>query len=264
MNEKIIKQIRSLPPLPKSVIEVQRITSDPDSSIADLVKVIKEDPSLTANLLKAANSPLYGFTRQVKNVDQAVALFGMSTVKGFAISFAVRNSMKFNLDAYGISENQFHDVSAKRNAIAINWFKRDRSKLDVMATNSFLIDLGAIIISHVVASEGSLNDFKAKLTPENRSEVEKEFVGATTEEITAEIFKHWNFSEDLVVSMENIKTPENAGDYKIYSAALLVLENLVDLLKGQNEESEKSAIELASKYSLDTDALVAAIEITKG
>ncbi len=264
MNDKIIKQIRSLPPLPKSVIEVQRITSDPDSSIADLVKVIKEDPSLTANLLKAANSPLYGFTRQVKNVDQAVALFGMSTVKGFAISFAVRNSMKFNLDAYKITETQFHDVSARRNAVAINWFKRDRSKLDTMATNSFLIDLGAIIISHVLASEGKLNDFSSQLTSENRRDLEMQFIGATTEQITAEIFKHWNFSEDLVISMENINNPDNAGEYKVYSASLLVLENLVDLLNGETEESEKKALELAQQYDLDVDALNVAIEIVKG
>ena len=264
MNEKIIKQIRSLPALPKSVIEVQRITSDPDSSIADLVKVIKGDPSLTANLLKAANSPLYGFSRQVKNVDQAVALFGMSTVKGFAVSFAVRNSMKFNLDAYGISETQFHDVSSKRNAIAVNWFKKDRSKLDTMATNSFLIDLGAIIISHILASEEKLNDFKANLTSENRKELEKEFLGVTTEEITAEIFRHWNFSEDLVLSIQNIATPENAGEYKVYSSALLVLETLVDLLIGQTEETTQKALELVDKYGLDKDAFVAAIDTAKG
>ena len=88
LNSIVLRQIKNLPPLPKSVMEVQKITSDPNASIKDLVKVIKEDPLLTANLLKVANSPLYGFTRQIKTIDQAVALFGMSTVKGFAISFA--------------------------------------------------------------------------------------------------------------------------------------------------------------------------------
>ena len=264
MNEKIIKQIRALPPLPKSVLEVQRITSDPNSSIADLVKVIKDDPALTANLLKVANSPLYGFTRQVKNVDQAVALFGMSTVKGFVISFAVRNSMKFNLSAYGISENQFHDVSSQRNAIAVNWFKKDRNKLDTIATSSFLIDLGAIIISHVLISEEKADDFKNRLTSENRSELEKEFVGVTTEEITAEIFKHWNFSKDLIISMQNINTPENAEEYQAYSVALLTIKTLIDLLQGQTQESEEKAIQIAGKYHLDIDELANAIDIVKG
>jgi hypothetical protein len=107
MNENILKKIKSLPPLPKSVMQIQQITSDPNASIADLIKVVKEDPMLTANLLKAANSPLYGFSRQIKNVDQAISLFGMSTVKGFALSSAVRSTMKIDLSAYGISEDKF-------------------------------------------------------------------------------------------------------------------------------------------------------------
>ena len=141
MNDNIIKKIKTLPPLPKSVIDIQKITSDPNGSIADLIKVVKEDPMLTANLLKAANSPLYGFSRQIKNVDQAVSLFGMSTVKGFAVASAVRNSMKIDLSAYGISESHFVSITQMQNALIVNWYKRDRSKLDILSTASFLICL---------------------------------------------------------------------------------------------------------------------------
>jgi len=263
MNDKILKQIKSLPPLPKSVLEIQRITADPNSSIADLVKIVKDDPMLTANLLKAANSPLYGFTRQIKNVDQAVSLFGMSTVKGFAISFAIRNSLKFDLSAYGINENKFHDVAAQRNAVAINWFKKDRSKLDILATNSFLIDLGAVVISLILNNEGKAESFKKRLlNGENREALETEYVGATTNDVTTEIFKHWNFSDDLIESMENINNPE--GNYKIESAALLVLKTMFDLIKDLNEESKKKGFEIAENYGLDTEALVVALELIKG
>jgi len=263
MNEKILNQIKSLPPLPKSVLEIQRITNDPNSSIADLIKIVKEDPMLTANLLKAANSPLYGFTRQIKNVDQAVSLFGMSTVKGFAISFAIRNSLKFDLSAYGINETRFHDVASQRNAIAINWFKRDRTKLDVLATNSFLIDVGAVVISLILNNENKADSFKNRLlNGEEREELEKEFIGATTVEITTEIFKHWNFSEDLIESMNNINNP--SGKYQTESAALLVLKTLIDLIKPYNEENIKKAFEIAKNYNLDTEALQLAVELVKG
>ena len=263
MNEKILNQIKSLPPLPKSVLEIQRITNDPNSSIADLIKIVKEDPMLTANLLKAANSPLYGFTRQIKNVDQAVSLFGMSTVKGFAISFAIRNSLKFDLSAYGINETKFHDISSQRNAIAVNWFKRDRSRLDILATNSFLIDIGAVVISLILNNEGKEESFKNRLiNGEDRDILEKEYVGANTVEVTTEIFKHWNFSDDLIESMSNINNPQ--GAYKIESAALLVLKTLIDMIKPYNEENDKKAFELAENYALDTEALQLAVDLIKG
>ncbi len=263
MNEKILKQIKALPPLPKSVLEIQRITSDPNASIADLIKIVKEDPMLTANLLKAANSPLYGFAKQIKTVDMAVSLFGMSTVKGFAISFAIKNSLKFDLSAYGIDETKFHDVASQRNMIAVNWFRKDRNKLDIMATNSFLIDLGAVVISLILKNENLSDEFKKRLyNGEERDALEKEMAGATTTEVTTKIFEHWKFSSDLIESMANINNPE--GNYKTESAALLVLKTLIDLIKPYNEESVNKAFEIAQNYNLDTDALKTAIEIVKG
>ena len=259
MESNILAQIKNLPPLPKSVIEVQKITSDPNSSIKDLVNVIKDDPMITANLLKAANSPLYGFTRQIKTVDQAVSLFGMNTVKGFVISFAIRNTLKFDLSAYGISESDFHDVSNIRNAIAINWYKLQREKLDIIATDSFLIDLGAVVISLYLVSKGKAEEFRNKLTPQNRYELEKEYVGYTTPQITAEIFRHWHFADELITPIENIDNPSDE-----YSKVLDVLRTLVDLLDKDNEENIQKGIQKAEDYGLDVESLKVAINLVKG
>jgi len=259
MQNDILKQIKNLPPLPKSVIEVQKITSNPDSSIRDLVNVIKEDPMLTANLLKAANSPLYGFTRQIKTVDQAVSLFGMSTVKGFVISFAIRNTLKFDLSAYGINESQFHDVANFRNSISVNWYKKERSKLDVIATDSFLIDIGAVVISLFLVSKNLDEEFKSKLTSQNRYELEKEYTGFTTSEVTAEIFKHWHFSDELIAPIENIENPNNE-----FSQVMDVLRKLIDLLAPNNEENIQKGIQKANEYGLNVSALKEAIDVVKG
>jgi len=259
MQSEILNHIKNLPPLPKSVVEVQKITSDPNSSIKDLVNVIKEDPMLTANLLKAANSPLYGFTRQIKTVDQAVSLFGMSTVKGFVISFAIRNTLKFDLSAYGIDESQFHDVATKRNSVAINWYRLQRSKLDVIATDSFLIDIGAVIISLYLISKDLDEEFKNKLSSQNRYELEKEYTGFSTPEITAEIFKHWHFADELIKPIENIDQPNDE-----YSKVLDVLRIIIDMLKPDNEDNIKKGIEKAKEYNLDVELLKIAIDLMKG
>ena len=263
MNENIIKKIKSLPPLPKSVMDIQRITSDPDGSIGDLIKVVKEDPMLTANLLKAANSPLYGFSRQIKNVDQAVSLFGMSTVKGFAVSSAVRNSMKIDLSAYGISESKFVSISQMQNALIINWYKRDRSKLDILSTASFLLEIGAVIISSILVAEGLADEFKSRLTSDNRLELEREYLETDTIAVTAQIFSYWKFDEELVNSIKFVDNLENAEDFIDYSAPLAVAYKSVDLFNPLSEENIQKGLEIAEKYNLNVDALKEAIEIIK-
>jgi len=262
MNENIIKKIKTLPPLPKSVMEIQKITSDPEGSIADLIKVVKEDPMLTANLLKAANSPLYGFSRQIKNVDQAVSLFGMSTVKGFAVASAVRNSMKIDLSAYGISESHFVNVSQMQNALITNWYKRDRSKLDILSTASFLLEIGAVVISSILVTEDLADEFKNRLQTEDRIALEKEYLQTTTIEVTAEIFNYWKFDPALVEAIKFATTLDNPDTIE-YSAPLAVVYHIVDLFKPFNDESMKQGLELAQKYNLDIDALNEAINTIK-
>ena len=88
MDESILKKIKALPPLDDTILKIQRICVDKNSSLADLVKVVESDPMLTANILKSSNSPLYGFSREIKNISHAVSLFGMATVRGFALSSA--------------------------------------------------------------------------------------------------------------------------------------------------------------------------------
>ncbi|WP_456488729.1 HDOD domain-containing protein [Caminibacter pacificus] len=260
MNDKILTQIKSLPPLPDSVIKIQEITSNPDSGVKDLVPIIEKDPMLKADLLKAANSPLYGFTKQIKTVDRAVALFGMTTVKGFVISFAIRNTLKFDLSAYGISEDQFQDVALKRNALAFNWYRLNKQKLDIIATDAFLIDIGAVIISLILITENRHNEFRNKLTPQNRYALEKEYVGATTPEITAELFKRWHFGQDLIIPIQYIDNPENAPEYNECAASLDVLRTTYDLLDPNNEENLNKAFEKIEKYNLDINQFKEALE----
>jgi len=263
MNINILKKIKSLPPLPKSVMEIQRITSDPEGSIADLIKVVKEDPMLTANLLKAANSPLYGFSRQIKTIDQAVSLFGMSTVKGFAVSSAVRSTMKIDLSAYGVSENKFVSVSQLQNALVVNWYKRDRSKLDILSTASFLLEIGAVIISSILVTEGLSEEFKERLLNEDRTALEREYLDSDTLAVTAEIFNYWKFDEELVNAIKFASDLENAGEHIEYSAPLAVAYNAIDLLNPLTDENVKKGLEIAEKYNLNIDALNQALDVIK-
>jgi HD-like signal output (HDOD) protein len=265
MNENIIKKIRSLPPLPKSVLEIQRITADPDGSIGDLIKVVKQDPMLTANLLKAANSPLYGFSRQIKTVDQAVSLFGMSTVKGFAVAAAVRNSMTIDLSAYGISENQFVNHSQLQNALITNWYKKDRSKLDILSSASFLLDIGAVVISSLLVSSDKSSEFKSNFNDENRKALEEKYIGANTTTITAEIFNHWKFDQKFVDSIrfsDSLDTIED-NEIKEYAAALSVTRTIVTLNNPFSEDNIKKSFDICAKFSLNINQLEEAINTIK-
>ena len=91
MLTQLAERIRSLPPLPKTFQQINELFRNENASIAELAKLIEEDPMLIANLLKVANSPLYAFRREIKTVLQAVGLFGMSTTRSLVLDMSIKN-----------------------------------------------------------------------------------------------------------------------------------------------------------------------------
>jgi len=90
MNREIVQNINSLPALSKSIVKIQKIYNDPDSSVSDLVKAIGDDPMIVANLFKEVNSPIYNFDKKIDTVAQAVAMLGMSMTR--SIVFVIGTS----------------------------------------------------------------------------------------------------------------------------------------------------------------------------
>ena len=84
--ESIISTIKSLPPLPKSVVEIQKLYVSGDPDIHLLVKIIEADPILTSDILAEANSPLHSFSKKIIAVQQVITLLGTSAIRSLALA----------------------------------------------------------------------------------------------------------------------------------------------------------------------------------
>ena len=214
MHKDLETGIKSLPPLPESVGKIQNICNNPVAGIGELSAVVEKDPMLTANLLKAANSPLYGFSREINNITQAVSLFGMATVKGFALASAVRTTMKIDLTPYGLSTESFAQTSQMHNALMMHWYKKvNTAMMEVLSPASFLLGVGKIVIAKNIIDSGKDKEFLEKIgnTP-TAIEVEQEYFGIDSADVAAAVFDHWRFEPDLVdaIKFSNEKNGEVA------------------------------------------------------
>jgi HD-like signal output (HDOD) protein len=90
---KILSDHKELSSLPQVLTEVVRVSSDPKSSANDLAAVILKDPSLTARLLRAVNSPHYGPIAKITTVNQAVVILGLRTVTAIALSSSIYDKL---------------------------------------------------------------------------------------------------------------------------------------------------------------------------
>lgn len=72
--------------LPEIALEVMRVAEDPQATGDDLNRVLSNDPTLSARILKIVNSAYYGVRRDVTSVGTAIALLGFAAVKSIAIA----------------------------------------------------------------------------------------------------------------------------------------------------------------------------------
>jgi len=263
MTEEILKKIKQLPPLPESAMQIEAVYQDPDSTFNDMVKILEKDPLLTADILKAANSPLYGFSREINAISQAVGLFGMGTVRGFALASIVKKSFSLELSPYGITNEMFATLSKKQHALMTAWCIRKENKLlGVLSPAAFLVEIGKVLIAQQVMTDGKEEEFKNALEELDDVEAaEREIVGVDTPEVSATIFAQWKFEEGLVDVIRNCQNPDQAEDEDRRAAQILNVVRVAVPINGVlTTQSIEKAKELIESYGLDMPSFNKALE----
>lgn len=263
MTEEILKQIKQLPPLPESAMQIEAVYQNPDSTFNDMVKILEKDPLLTADILKAANSPLYGFSREINAINQAVGLFGMGTVRGFALASIVKKSFALDLSPYGIDNDMFSALSKRQHALTTAWCLRKEGKLlGILSPAAFLVEIGKVIIAQQIMQEKKQEEFRdALIELQDVEAAERKIAGVDTPEVSASIFEHWRFESGLVETIRNCLHPEKAKDEDKKAAQILhVVRTAVPINGVITEASIAQAKELIAKYGLDLESFEKALE----
>ena len=267
MTEDILKKIKQLPPLPESAMQIEAVYQDPDSSFNDMVKILEKDPLLTADILKAANSPLYGFSREINAISQAVGLFGMGTVRGFALASIVKKSFTLDLSPYGINNDMFSALSKKQHALVTSWCIRKENKfLGVLSPAAFLVEIGKVLIAQQIIADGKQEEFRDALAELGDVEAaERKVVGVDTPEVSATIFRQWKFEEGLVDVLGHCMEPEKSENPEVVRpAAILNAVRLAVPINGVvTDASIEAAKEIIAKYDLNLETFETAIENVK-
>lgn len=71
----------SLPTMPDVVQKIQKVFADDDYDVAKITGLIQSDPSISAKLLKTANSALYSGNAPIETLQQAVVRMGMDAIR---------------------------------------------------------------------------------------------------------------------------------------------------------------------------------------
>jgi len=128
VQEQVRAQIQNneiiLPSLPEVAFKVMKVAGDPYATIIDLANVISNDISLSVNLIKLINGPVYRRDHFVADVQTAVSLLGMTYSSNLAVGLALKqlfqSSSQFINEKMNVVWEQSLNIAERATALAIN------------------------------------------------------------------------------------------------------------------------------------------------
>lgn len=205
MTAEIIERIQSaenLPSLPKVAVEVLRLAQADNASITDIADVIQQDPALTVKLLRVVNSSLFGMSRKISSLQQAMVVLGLRTVKVMVLSFSLVDAMEkgksSSFDYAGYWRRSLTAAAAAR-LIAEH---HNRGLLDEAFVTGLLCDIGTVAAFRCAREIYApvLDDHDP--TQETIQAAERRVLGLSHETIGADLLNRWGLPEATCSAVE--------------------------------------------------------------
>jgi len=164
MNDILSKKIDSLPPLPKTILDLEEFKKSSKKDLDILLKIIEQDPLIVATLLKVSNSAMFGFNNKVENPGRAIHLLGVNFTLSIAFGSAIKNALDVDLKAYGMTADDFMKIANMSSNLLSLWIgKTDNDLKEQLVLPVFLLETGRFILSGLAIEEKIDSEFYTQI-----------------------------------------------------------------------------------------------------
>ena len=215
--------IESVPTLGSPPAVYQRlceVLDDPRSGAHEVAAVIGQDPSMTARLLRLANSAYFAFDRPVDSVHQAVSFIGLTHVRDIALATSVTSAFRdVPPDLIHLEDFWRHSVAVGIGARLIAGIRRE-TNVERFFVAGMLHDVGRLVL-YVSAPETAQAVLEHAQDRECLLyESEMELTGLDHGTIGGALMERWNMPASLIECVAFHHRPQEAEDHPVEAATI--------------------------------------------
>jgi HD-like signal output (HDOD) protein len=240
-----------LPAMSDIAVQLVATLSTDEVDLTYLRDLIARAPSLTASMLRWANSPIHGYARKINTLDGAITVLGISKIRASAIAFFITNTFETPI---GIDRDAFWKSSMQSAGYAM-WIALAVGLNESEAwLSAMMVRLGELVIWQIDPS----TPHAAELSPlpvRERWSLQRERIGFDEGDVVSEVAKQWFFPESMVEALHKCAKPL---DFMAFSsmAAVLHLALILGDFELVNAETLKSLpTDVTSRLGIQLDWL---------
>lgn len=200
---------KGLPTLPAYLLDLNALLSAQMVDLKKVGKVIRTDPSLTAQVLRLCNSALFGLRRRVLSIEQAAVLLGTERLRTLVLTCSVMQFAGKRVPVkplLGFWQHSFLSaLLSERIARLVDYPEKEQAYL-----GGLLHDIGQLPLWILVMEEQAKD---RPLPPEDwcdNLKLEREYFGMDHGKVGRWMAVAWNFMPSFLDVFEHHHDPENA------------------------------------------------------
>jgi putative nucleotidyltransferase with HDIG domain len=199
---------KGLPPFPAIVLELTKVLSGSNPDIKKAGKLIRSDPSLSSQVLRLCNSPMFGLRSRVISIEQAAVLLGAERLRNLAMTCSMLAFAGNALPQAQLTSFWGHSflaaLLAEQLATYQDYFEREQAYIA-----GLLHDIGRLPQCMLALEEQAKNRMAPPEWPDNPT-LESDYFGMDHCTAGSRMAKSWNFMPSFIDVLQNHHAPEEA------------------------------------------------------
>ena len=209
--DRLIARAGRLYSLPAVAMKVLELTNNPKVDTRALKECIENDPALTSKILGVVNSSLFGLSREVSDLNQALAMLGSKPLKLLVLGFSLPAGLFSGVGEEILGRYWRHTLTkavAGREISQTLW----NSPGDDAFIAGLLQDLGMLLLIQELEQPYVKFLDKAHASAKDLAELEIESMGFDHTQLSARLLAQWGLPESLVEAVVcNASRPQSDG-----------------------------------------------------
>lgn len=236
-----IEAIYELPMMPEHAQRILELNHDPNADAADLARVVDLDPSLAAQVMRYARSPLFSYGGKIDDLEQAISrVLGFDLVMNLALGLAAlkpfRNPPDGPLGLHAFWRHATYSAALAQR-LGRQLPPRLRPKQGPLYLAALLHNFGYLAFGHLFQPEFYLLNKMVAANPRvpvTTLERQVLCMGQARDmlclghaEVGAWLLKSWNMPEEVVAAACEHHNEDYAGAHAAYANLVLLVDRLL-------------------------------------
>lgn len=227
-----ISNVQQLPAMPQLATDLLQLRNNPDATVEQLAEIIILDPAISAQVIRYANSPLFGQSGKVKSLSDAIfRVLGYESVMHLALGIAM--GKVFHLPAGGpvgqtrIWQNATYSAAlCQKLAGKSDW--NQSLKPGVAYLGALLHNIGFMVVGQLFKHEFQwLNKVIQAEHEAPVTLIEQRLLGVDHTEVATILMTQWNMPAEIIAVAQHHHDDHYDGEYAGYVKLIQIADRLL-------------------------------------